>query len=88
MKVRRRWYGGGVEEREIWIHLLKVGAALHRKRASEFELCAACLGTASALEGFATAFETAMAPFEAERAAAHFEGRVAPSLEVFAAEDG
>lgn len=68
--------------------LHRLAAGLHRMRAAEHDLAATCLETATSLEDFALTFAAAMAPYEAERAAAHFEGRVPPSLEVFAAETG
>jgi len=76
-----------VEDRDIQRGLHRLAAALHRKRAAEHDLAAACLSTADSLDAFARAFTAGIAPYEAERAAAHFEGRVPPSLEVYVAED-
>lgn len=75
-----------MDERELQIRLHGLAAALHRKRAAEHDLAAACLKTADSLDAFGRSFLAAVAPYEAEVAAAHFEGRVPPSLEVFAEE--
>lgn len=75
-----------MDEREVRTRL-RLRAGLHRRQAAELELAAVAIETARSLNGFSAACAAAIAPYEAERATAHFEGRVPPSLEVFATEE-
>jgi hypothetical protein len=71
------------EEREAW-H--RYWAARFTFEASKQRLAALAVRTAESFRRLARALEVADAPYQAEVAVAHFEGRVPPSREVWEAE--
>lgn len=68
------------------IRLNHLMAEVHRMRAAEHDLVATMLKAAKGFESLEAAILETLAPYAAERAAAMFEGRTPPSLEVFAAQ--
>lgn len=78
---------GGYPTDMSWdANLDRLRASLHRKVAAELDMGAAAREAGVAMSSFNRALSISLAAFEAERAVAHFEGRIPPSLEVFCAQ--